>query len=96
MKKILNRMFGFLGAFVLTIATFSSVLASHVPALPAPIYKQLNVTNSTGLTFETSGSMEKITTTTDGWIMQAGGNVASTHYARAKYKLPEAAGAVFT
>jgi len=28
--------------------------------------------------------------------MLAGGNVASTHYARAKYKLPEAVGTVFT
>ena len=96
MKKILQQLFGLISAFALTIASFSSVLASNSPAQTGQIYRSLSATNSTGLNFETSGVVEKITTTSDGWLMQAGGDIASTHYARARYKLPEAEGVVFT
>jgi hypothetical protein len=89
-------MLGFISAIALTVATFSSALASNTFAQTAQIYRNLSVTNSTGLNFETSGAMEKINTTSDGWMMQAGGDVASTHYARARYRLPEAEGVVLT
>jgi hypothetical protein len=96
MKKIAHRMFSLVSALVMTITIFSSALAFHTPAQAALIHKNLSVTDSTGLSFETSGAMEKVTTAANGWTMQAGGDVASTHYARAKYKLPETAGVVFT
>ena len=96
MKKILQQLFGLISALALTIASFSSALALNPLAQIGQIYKSLSVTNSTGLILEKSGTVEKITTTSDGWMMQAGGDVASTHYARIKYKLPEAAGVVFT
>ena len=96
MKKIPYRLLGLVSAFAMIITTFSSVLASYRPAESGAIYKYLSPTDSNGLSFEASGPVEQITTTADGWIMQAGGNVASTHYARARYKLPEATGAVFT
>ena len=96
MKKILQQLFGLISALALTIASFSSALASNSSAQTGQIYRSLSTTNSTGLNFETSGVVEKITTTSDGWLMQAGGDVASTHYARARYKLPEAEGVVFT
>jgi hypothetical protein len=38
--------------------------------------------------------LEEITGTSDGWWCQAGGEVANTHYARIRYKLPEQAGKV--
>lgn len=64
-------------------------LGLSTQSVPAgSFYKSL--TNSySEWNFETSGTAEKITTTSNGWILQAGGNVASTHYARIKYKLPE-------
>ena len=96
MKKILRQLFGLISALALTIASFSSALASNSLAQTGQIYRILSANNSTGLNFETSGVVEKITTTSDGWLMQAGGDVASTHYARARYKLPEAEGVVFT
>jgi len=96
MKKILQQLFGLISALALTIASFSSALASNSSAQAGQIYRSLSATNSTGLIFEKSGTVENITTTADGWMMQAGGDVASTHYARIKYKLPEAAGVVFT
>ncbi len=96
MNKISHRLLGLISAFAMIITTFSSVQASYKPAESAAIYKYLSPTDSTGLIFEKSGTVEKITTTADGWMMQAGGDVASTHYARIKYKLPEAAGVVFT
>lgn len=52
---------------------------------------QLSVDTSKWI-FDISGSLEKITQTPDGWLCTAGGNVASTHYARIRYKLPEQAG----
>lgn len=46
--------------------------------------------------FETSGAVEKISKVDMGYIFEAGGDVASSHYSRVKYKLPERFGNVLT
>lgn len=52
--------------------------------------------DSVGWSLDTSGTMESVVKTTEGWQCTAGGNTASTHYARIKYKLPEQAQRVLT
>jgi len=95
MNKTIYRLISIVVTLTLAFAGYTRTQASAL-ALESPFAKHLTPGDSTGWNFETSGSAEKITTTTDGWIMQAGGNVASTHYARAKYKLPEQNGLLLT
>ncbi len=59
MKKILQQLFGLISALALTIASFSSALASNSSAQTGQIYRSLSATNSTGLNFETSGQWKK-------------------------------------
>ena len=95
MKKILYKIFAIVSALALTIASFSDAFASRA-AVNAPIRKYFDVTSAVGLKLETSGTAEKVTPMADGWLTQAGGVDASTHYARLKYKLPENDGVALT
>ena len=93
MNKRNYRIASVIMALALTLGTFSSVQASPQSA---DFYKHLAPGDSAAWTFQTSGSVESITATSDGWVCKAGGNVAGTHYARIRYMLPEKAGKVLT
>lgn len=93
--KTTQRQISIILTLAMTTAVFSNVLASY-QAESAPVHKLLNITDYAEWSFETSGAVESITTLADGWMMQAGGEEAYTHYARVKYKLPERSGVVFT
>ena len=93
MNKKMYRVASILTALMMALGMFS-----HVQAAPqyAALHERLALGNSANWEFEKSGSAETITATSNGWICQAGGNTAQTHYARIKYKLPEQTGKVPT
>jgi len=93
MNQTIHRIAGVILALALTLGTFLSV---HASPQSADFYKRLAPGDSAAWTFQTSGTVEKITATSDGWVCQAGGNVAGTHYARIRYLLPEKAGKILT
>jgi len=87
-----------LSAFLLIASLVAGVNTASAQTVTqqAAFYERLVPGDSTGWVMETSGAMEKITAASDGWTVKAGGEVASTHYARFKYKAPEQAGIVLT
>jgi len=111
MNKKINRLASLILVLVTILGNHSSALAApgngydasttgsdvHSPALqPTAFYKRLAPGDSAGWDTETSGSMEKVTATLNDWVCEAGGYMATTHYARLKYKIPEKAGMVLT
>ncbi len=89
MNKKIYRVASMLTALMMALGMFS-----HAQAAPqyAAFHERLALGNLSDWEFEKSGSAETITATSDGWVCQAGGNAAKTHYARIKYKLPEQTG----
>lgn len=81
MKKILLALL----VIILLVACSTSPTAAGV------FYRAFTVVSAPGLSQQTSGAQETIAIGNGGWIMTAGGYVASTHYARLKYNLPELA-----
>lgn len=67
----------------------SLLFALFIFVLPAQAFSKSLSSSISEWSQETSGSKESITQTKTGWLVTAGGEVASTHYARFKYKLPE-------
>ncbi len=76
--------------FVFKKSNLNSVFAQS-----GQFYKSVLV-DQTGWNTESSGTVESVVKTSGGWLCTAGGEVASTHYARLKYKIPENAGLVLT
>jgi hypothetical protein len=107
MNKTIHRIASCVLALVTFLASYSSAQAergkiyreattAQETNAQAPFYRRLVPGDSAGWTIEKSGAMEKVTAVSDGWICEAGGYVAPTHYARLKYKVPEQAGIVLT
>lgn len=71
---------------VLVILGFSFISPIHAANLFSRTFTPMS---NYGLTSETSGSVESVAIFDGLWVFTAGGNVATTHYARVKYKLPE-------
>lgn len=93
MKKTIYHVVTLLMTIALTLGMFSNVQAS--PQYAA-FYKRLAPGDSSGWSFDKSGTVESITATSEGWVCKVGGNAATTHFARIKYLLPERAGKVLT
>lgn len=108
MKRILNRIISAALAVISVAGNYSGVQAARGDAYEgaaatkqianqtAMFYKRLEPGATQGWTLETSGAMEQVIPTAEGWICEAGGYIASTHYARYKYKTPEESGIVLT
>jgi hypothetical protein len=107
MKKPINRIISSVLALVTLWAGYSSAqatrgggyegfTAAQQPNQQALFYKRLAPDESSGWSIETSGALEKVTAVPDGWICEAGGYTAFTHFARLRYKVPEQAGMVLT
>jgi len=111
MNKIINRMASVVLVLATILGSYSSASAApgnvydmsttvndanRATYQQAAFYKRLAPGNSAEWSIETSGVMEKVTPSADGWICEAGGYAAVTHYARLKYKIPERAGFVLT
>lgn len=82
-------------AVILILSAGFMQLHSAVNAQTPSIYKSL-VNNTSEWQIENSGTVEKVTRVADGWLCEAGGVTATTHYARVKYKIPEKMGTVIT
>lgn len=98
-KKLFNKLHAVLAISLLSLSLLSIAIGYSMKnfalfsyALNSNDFSKSLVTNTSEWSLEKSGTVESITQTASGWVMQAGGNIASTHYARAKYKLPEKAG----
>ncbi len=111
MNKTINKIASFILALVIMMGNYSSALAAtdsghdasttgsdlHSTAFqPTAFYELLAPGDSAGWGTETSGPTEKVTATLNSWVCEAGGYLATTHYARLKYKVPEKAGMVLT
>jgi hypothetical protein len=98
-KKLFNKYHTILAVFLMVLCMISITVGFSMRnfaldsyALSPNQFSKSLAASPSEWSFEKSGSVEKITQTASGWVMQAGGNTASTHYARTKYKLPEKAG----
>jgi hypothetical protein len=91
-----RRTYQVLSAITALVLAFG--ISTRIEASPEfdAFYQRLAPGDTANWSFEESGSLETISGTSDGWWCQAGGDVAATHYARIKYKLPEQAGKVLT
>jgi len=102
MNKTIHKIASFILALVTILGNYSSALAAtgsdvHSAGFqPSALYKRLAPGDSAGWGTETSGSAEKVTATLNGWLCEAGGYAAPSHYARLKYKIPEKDGMVVT
>jgi hypothetical protein len=107
MNKMIHRIASFILTLATALASYSSAQAARggaddlsttteQPNQQAAFYKHLAPNESSGWSIDTSGYLEKVTAVPDGWICEAGGYTAFTHFARLRYKVPEQAGMVLT
>ncbi len=90
MKKTLMQSISGVVTFALIFLSVHNVAAStqNQPQFS----RTFTTTSNSGLTMEISGTTESITVENGMWSVTAGGVLASTHYARLKYKVPEKEG----
>lgn len=71
---------------------FFSFIFSSVTRASTSLSKTFTTSAPSGIEVELSGAVESVSTSNGNWLLTAGGDSASTHYARLKYKLPELIG----